>query len=119
VEKEKGRKDKINIPVLFGECGSVIKSFDVDAYNKDDKTVIEVEAGRAVDNNQFLKDLFEACMMHEVDYLIIAVCNNYRYKKKGKYVIDKDYETISKFIETLYYNNRMSLPIKGLLLIGY
>ena len=49
VEKEKGRKDN-HIPFI-GECGSVIKSFDVDAYNKDDKTVIEVEAGRAVDNN--------------------------------------------------------------------
>jgi hypothetical protein len=39
---------------------------------------IEVEAGRAVDNNQFLKDIFQACMMFAVDYLILGVKNYYR-----------------------------------------
>jgi hypothetical protein len=39
--------------------------------------VLEVEAARGVDNNQFLKDLFQACMMHDVQYLGIAVRNVY------------------------------------------
>jgi len=30
---------------------------------------LEVEAGRAYTNYQFLKDLFQACMMHDVQYL--------------------------------------------------
>lgn len=35
-------------------------------------------------NNQFLKDLFQACMMQDVDYLVIAVRNEYRVKAKGE-----------------------------------
>lgn len=119
VEKNKTKEGLIKIPVLFGECGTIIKSFNVDAYNKSNKVVIEVEAGRAVDNNQFLKDLFEACMMHNVDYLTIAVCNYYKCKRNGKYAVDKDYENVSKFLETLYFSNRLNLPLKGILLIGY
>ena len=54
-----------------------MKSFEADAWNIPEKMVLEVEAGRAVVNNQFLKDLFQACMMHDVDYLGIAVRNTY------------------------------------------
>ena len=75
VEKSKKKADKIHVPVLFGRNGKLEKSFDADGYNRDQKTVIEVEAGRAVSNYQFLKDLFQASMMHEVDYLVIAVRN--------------------------------------------
>src|SRR5438034_2241640 len=63
VESSKAALDKINVPVLFGRNGRVQKSFDADAYNEETRTVLEIEAGRGVTNNQFLKDLFEACMM--------------------------------------------------------
>ena len=57
VEKNKdGTNKTINVPVLFGRNNSLEKSFKADAYSINDKTVIEVEAGRAVVNNQFLKD---------------------------------------------------------------
>ena len=56
VEKSKKAEDKIEVPVLFGKNGKLEKSFDADAYSKELKTVIEVEAGRAVVNYQFLKD---------------------------------------------------------------
>lgn len=74
----------IKIPVLFGINNTLEKSFRADAYNENEKTVIEVEAGRGVMNNQFLKDLFQACMMQDVDYLVIAVRNEYRVKAKGE-----------------------------------
>jgi hypothetical protein len=48
---------KIHVPVLFGANGKVEKSFDADAYSPKAGFVLEVEAGRAVANNQFLKDL--------------------------------------------------------------
>ena len=78
VEKSKKSNDKIKVPVLFGPNGKLEKYFDADGYNEVTKTVIEVEAGRAVTNYQFLKDLFQACMMYEVDYLIIALRKDYR-----------------------------------------
>ena len=58
VEKGKGKGDKIPVPVLFGENNEIDKSFYADAKSRDGKIVLEVEAGRAVFNNQFLKDIF-------------------------------------------------------------
>lgn len=68
---------------MFGENNEVDKSFFADALSADGKIVIEVEAGHAVRNNQFLKDVFLACMMLEVEYLVIAVMNEYKFNFLG------------------------------------
>jgi len=74
VERGTKMEDKIKVPVLFGRNGQLEKCFQVDAFlDGEDSTVLEVEAGSAVTNYQFLKDLFEACMMHNVAYLMIGV----------------------------------------------
>src|ERR1019366_3540108 len=78
VEKGKSAEDKIVVPVLFGRKGKILKCFNADAHAPSLGWVLEVEAGRAVDNNQFLKDIFQACMMHDVLHLAIAVRNTYR-----------------------------------------
>lgn len=111
VETGKRSQQKINVPVLFGLNNSIDKCFNADALSSDGKIVIEVEAGRAVDNNQFLKDIFQACMMHYVEYLVLVVRNTYRG--------NKDFERIFTFLETLYISNRLQLPLKGILIIGY
>jgi hypothetical protein len=111
VETGKSKNDKINVPVLFGYDNEIDKSFNADALSKDGKIVIEVEAGRAVANNQFLKDIFQACMMFEVEYLVIAVRNDYRG--------GDDFKKIYTFLETLYISSRLHLPLKGILLVGY
>ncbi len=111
VETGKSKLQKISVPVLFGFDNSIDKSFNADAVSEDGKIVIEVEAGRATENNQFLKDIFQACMMCEVEYLIIVVRNEYRGHK--------DFEIIHTFLETLYISNRLHLPLKGIVLIGY
>ncbi len=115
VERGKGRDEKIDVPVLYGENNTIDKSFYADAYNPESNIVIEVEAGRAVRNNQFLKDIFQACMMFDVEYLVIAVLNEY----SGGGVITKDFQEVKTFLETLYISNRLQLPLKGILLIGY
>lgn len=119
VETGKGKEDKIDVPVLFGENNAVDKSFYADALSADGKIVIEVEAGRAVRNNQFLKDIFQACMMFEVEYLVIAVLNEYKFMSSGRQMVGKDYQEVKTFLETLYVSNRLRLPLKGILLIGY
>ncbi|TRW22793.1 hypothetical protein FMM05_16175 [Flavobacterium zepuense] len=111
VESGKSKIQKISVPVLFGYNNNIDKSFNADAVSVDGKIVLEVEAGRALTNNQFLKDIFQACMMFEVEYLIIAVRNDYRG--------GDDFQRIFSFIETLYISNRLKLPLKGILLIGY
>lgn len=111
VEDGKTAIQKISVPVLFGLDNKIDKSFNADAVSIDGKIVIEVEAGRAVANNQFLKDIFQACMMFEVEYLVIAVRNNYRGAD--------DFAKVYAFLETLYISNRLHLPLKGILLVGY
>jgi hypothetical protein len=110
---EKGYKieDKIKVAVLFGRDGKLEKSFHADALHEDNKTVIEVEARRAVVNFQFLKDLFEACMMHNVEYSVIAVRRVYRRKA--------DFEIVNTYFDTLYATGRLKLPLKGILIVGY
>ncbi|MFC2105256.1 hypothetical protein ACFLS0_00640 [Candidatus Bipolaricaulota bacterium] len=111
VERGKKKEQKILVPVLFGRNGSIAKSFEADAYHEEQSFVLEVEAGRGVTNYQFLKDLFQACMMHDVVYLGIAVRNEYRSSK--------DFEKVFSFFDTLYKSNRLTLPLKGLLILGY
>ncbi len=110
VETGKTAEKKIRVPVLFGRNGKLEKAFDADAYCEDAGFVVEVEAGRGVTNNQFLKDLFQACMMHNVRYLAIAVRNVYRE--------NPDFDRVEKFFQTLYASNRLKLPLDGILLIG-
>lgn len=108
---------KISRPVLFGVNGSVEKSFDVDAFHEPTGTIIEVEAGRAVLNHQFLKDLFEACSIQSATYLVIMVLSE--YKPKSLKQPARDFRTVTNFIETLYSSDRLSLPLAGILIVGY
>jgi hypothetical protein len=111
VEESKAKDDKIKVPVLFSLNNRIDKFFDADAVSADGKIVLEVEAGRAYVNNQFLKDVFQASMMYGVDYLMLAVRNDYRG--------NDDFSKIFQFFETLYINGRLQLPLKGIVLIGY
>jgi hypothetical protein len=111
VEVGKRTNDRIRVPVLYGRNGRLEKSFDADAYHEAEGFVVEVEAGRGVTNNQFLKDLFQACMMSGVHYLGIAVRNTYQGQA--------DFEVVERFFNTLYASQRLKLPLRGILLIGY
>jgi hypothetical protein len=111
VERGKTKSDLIRVPVLYGENGSEDLSFEVDAYDPKSNTVVEVEAGRAFTNYQFLKDFFECCMMQNVDYFCVAVRKDYRGHK--------DYNSVCSFFSALFASRRMELPLKGILVIGY
>ena len=50
-------------------------------------------------------------MMYGVEFLILAVRNDYRG--------NNDFEKVYTFLETLYISNRLVLPLKGIILIGY
>ena len=50
-------------------------------------------------------------MMSNVEYLVVAVRNIYSS--------NKDFETMATFFDTLYASNRLQLPLKGVLAIGY
>ena len=111
IETSKKKINKIRIPVLYGEKGSTSQAFEPDGWHEENKIVLEIERGRAYANNQFLKDIFEASVMVNIDYLVLAVSNLYKQSK--------DYEKIVSWLETIYATNRIKLSLKGILLIGY
>jgi len=111
VELSKAKNDKIRVPVLFGQNNSIDKEYNADALSADGRIVVEIEAGRATENNQYMKDIFQACMMYGVEYLVLAVRNVYR--------THYDFELVYTFLETLYISGRVQLPLEGILLIGY
>lgn len=111
VETGKKTKEKISIPVLIGLNDQAEKTFQVDAYSESYKTVVEIEAGQAVTNFRFLKDLFEACQMPQIEHLVIAVRNIYKRSD--------DFDKVCRFLETVYVNGRLVLPLKSITIIGY
>ena len=86
-------------------------NFEADAYNEVYKIVVEIEAGRAVTNYQFLKDFYESCCMVDADYLCIAVRESYRKSQ--------DYQKVCQFFDSMYISNRFIIPLKGILIVGY
>ena len=111
VEKSKAKKDKIRMSVHIENEDEAKLFFEVDAWKEEAGIVIEVEAGRALTNHQFLKDVFEAAMMTDVKYLVIAVREVYRGRN--------DYLQIYEWLKPFYSTQRIKLDLKGLLLIGY
>jgi hypothetical protein len=111
IETGKQKGEKISVPVLFGLNGMIEKSFNADGFHASEGVVLEIEAGRAVDNNQFLKDLFQACAMQDAKHLVIAVRNDYRGQD--------DFAKVRSFFETLYVSNRIRLPLESVVIIGY
>lgn len=113
VEVGKNAKSKIGVPVLYGMKGVPEKTYEVDAWEPEVGAVLEVEAGQAVSNFKFLKDLFEACVMDGVQYLILAVQNWYYSSKRD------DFTEVRLWFDVAYASGRFTVPLKGILLIGY
>jgi hypothetical protein len=118
VERGKRKDEKIERPVFFGEGGEATLRYEVDAYHPKWHCGLEVEAGRAVMGNAIYRDLVQALVMVQVDVLILAVPNEYKYKSSGRLAISRDYEKTASVVETIYSHARFQLPY-DLVLVGY
>lgn len=118
VETGKRAHQRIARPVYFGEEGTPTVRYDIDAYHPEWKCGLEVEAGRAWMGNAVYRDIVQALVMVDVDWLALAVPNTYRFKSGGRDTFNKDYEKTRDLVEALYGHTRIRLPY-GLVLIGY
>jgi hypothetical protein len=118
VEVSKKREDKIERPVFFGENGVPTVRYEIDAYNSRWKCGLEVEAGRGWMGNAVYRDLVQAAVMVDIDYLCLAVSNTYKYGSTTKPTESKDYEKTRQLADALYGHTRLRLPY-SLILIGY
>jgi len=121
-----GPHTKLPVVVLWGENGKPRKSYRADAkieHEPGRETVVEVEAGGAVANNAWRKDLMEASLMPYVDYLVIAVRSTYNHldRKKSPPVVKPtpQFDIVTQEMDALYVSHRLVLPLKGVTVIGY
>jgi hypothetical protein len=118
VEASKRRDGKIKRPVFFGESGRPDLQYEVDAWHPDWRCGLEIEAGRAWMGNAVYRDLVQALVMVEMQHLILAVPQSYRYLTGGRVTVSRDYENTVSVAEALYGHSRISMPF-SLCVLGY
>ncbi len=68
--------------------------------------------------NAVYRDLVQALIMVNVEHLVLAVANTYKYVSSGKAAMSKDYDNTLSVAEALYGHSRVRMPY-GLTVIGY
>jgi hypothetical protein len=119
VESGKRQSEKLHRPVLFGEMGSHDVKYEIDAYQEANKIVLEVEAGRAIMGNAIFRDIIQMSLMVDADHAVIAMPQVYSYKSGGKTMTNRAYEDGFGILDAIWSSDRLQLPFKGLLLVGY
>jgi hypothetical protein len=119
VERGKTKLGKLPRPVFFGDEGTYLRTYEIDAFHPDLGIALEVEAGRATLGNAVYRDLIQGSLMVEARFLALAVPVEYRYRSGGRTSREPSYSKTYSVVEAIYGSERLSLPFDGLLLIGY
>lgn len=117
VERGKDKQGKLPRPVFFGDQGTYLRTYEIDAFDQDRGIALEIEAGRATMGNAIYRDLIQASLIVDVRYLVLAVPVEYRYGERP--TREPSYAKTYSVVEAIYGSRRLSLPFQGLLLIGY
>jgi hypothetical protein len=119
LELTKARADKIRRPVLFGDQGSELVAYEIDAFQDELGIVLEVEAGRGHLGNALFRDLVRTSLIVGARYLAIGMCLEYRYKSKQKESKSPDYLWAINEVGAIFASGRLRLPFEGVLIFGY
>jgi hypothetical protein len=119
VEAGKKRAGKLPRPVLFGDEGTYLRTYEIDAFQSHLGVALEVEAGRATMGNAIYRDLIQAALIVDAGYLALAVPVEYRYKSGGRTAREPSYAKTCSVVDAIYASQRLQLPFDGVLLIGY
>ena len=117
VEQGKTKAGKLPRPVFFGDQGTYLRTYEIDAFEPTHGVALEVEAGRATMGNAIYRDLIQASPMLDARFLTLAVPIEYRYGNKP--TREPSYAKTYSVVEAVYGSPRLNLPFEGLLLIGY
>lgn len=111
VEAGKAASQKVPRPVLYGDDGELLKEYDIDAYHSEWHVALEIEAGRAIKGGALYRDLIQTSLLVDTDFAVIAV--------PQRYSGEPAYEAARSVLDAIYASLRLTLPFKGVLLIGY
>ncbi|MBS1870027.1 MAG: hypothetical protein JSS99_10210 [Actinobacteria bacterium] len=115
IESGKTKAGRIKRPVLFGEMGRPRLAYEIDGFHPGHGIVLEVEAGRGAANNADYRDLIRTSLIVDAEYLVLAMMLQYR---PGTAVM-RSYERTREQIDAIYESERLRLPFRGVLLVGY
>lgn len=115
IETSKTNAGKIRRPVLFGDRGRPRVAYEVDGFHAEHGIVLEVEAGRGAANNADYRDLVRTSLIVDAQYLVLAMMLEYR---TGRMTM-RSYDRTRERLDAIYASERLRLPFKGVLLIGY
>jgi hypothetical protein len=118
VERGKSAKDRVERPVFFGENGEPELRYQIDGFHPEWRCGLEIEAGRSFMGNAVYRDLIQASLMVDLDYLCLAVPITYKFKSGGKTSVSRDYDNTRAVAEAIFSHSRIRLPYR-LLVIGY
>jgi hypothetical protein len=118
VDAGKLATQRVERPVFFGENGIPTVRYQIDAYHPSWRCGLEIEAGRAWMGNAVYRDLIQALVMVDVDWLCLAVPNGYRYTSGGKLVVSRDYDNTRDLADAIFGHTRLKMPYR-LILVGY
>jgi hypothetical protein len=119
VEQGKKKAGKLPRPVFFGDEGSFLRTYEIDAFEPGEGVALEVEAGRATMGNAVYRDLVQAFLMLDARFLTLTVPVEYRYNSGGRTAREPSYSKTYSVVEAIYGSPRLNLPFEGLLLVGY
>ena len=117
VERGKNKQGKLPRPVFFGDQGSYLRTYEIDAFQEEYGIALEIEAGRATMGNAIYRDLIQASLIVDARFLALAVPVEYRYGERP--TKEPSYAKTYSVVEAIYGSRRLSLPFQGLLLVGY
>lgn len=118
VETGRTRAGKVDRPVFYGENGQPSLRYQIDGFHPTWRCGIEIEAGRAWMGNAVYRDLIQASLMVDLEYLCLAVPRSYRYQSGGKTTVSTDYDNTREVAAAVYGHSRIRMPYR-LLLVGY
>jgi hypothetical protein len=118
VEGSKQKAEKIHRPVFFGENGVPRLQYEIDAFHADWRCGLEVEAGRGCMGNALYRDLVQALVMVELETLVLAVANAYKFRSGSRFKTSNDYDKAVSVAESLFGHSRIRMPYR-LIVVGY
>jgi hypothetical protein len=119
IEMGKKAKERITLPVLYGEQGQPRVRYDGDGVHRDLGVLLEVEAGRGARGNAVYRDLVRTSLIVNARFLALGVMIEYHHKSGGKPIVVKSYGEAKEQLDAVYASQRLKLPFEGILLFGY
>jgi len=119
VESGKARGQRIERPVLFGENGRPEVTYEIDAFHDALGIAVEVEAGRGAMSNAAYRDIIRTSLLLDADYFVLMMPILYSYQSGGRALSTEAYAKTREQLSAIYASQRLRLPFKAVLLIGY